>query len=82
MISKGDKGKQTSAHSSPRLSQPMHATPMDILSSIGLVTITPESNIIIVYIKPTRLIHIGVLAHNCIILYENIYPIPVGTIQE
>ena len=60
----------------------MHATPMDILSSTGLVPTTPESNIIMVYIKPTKLIYLGVVTHNFIIWHANIYPTPVGTIQE
>ena len=67
LILQGDKGKQTYGHSSPRFSQPMYATPMDILRSTGLVPTTPESNIIMVYLKPTKLFHIEVLTQNCII---------------
>ena len=67
LIRQGDKGKQTYGHSSPRFSQPMYATPMDILRSTGLVPTTPESNIIMVYIKPTKLIYLGIVTHTFII---------------
>ena len=60
----------------------MYATPMEILSSTGLVPTTTESNIIMVYIKPTKLFHLGVITQNYIIWHANIYPTPVGTIQE